>query len=294
MKKNSFVIFCSVALLAIFGCSTDEKFSGSPVGNLVLTTLTGSITATGPIINSEVFALSGQKVEFTASLPEGKTFTDTVTVEVTTLRSDGGRVRDYFDVMPGQSSFTGKINSTGTVLFEGQVELFMSAIELQTVEPGIQYLMTSNRVSFKSGINSVGDPENDRLNISFVWEQPSPLNKVKVEIDRPVGSSDATATYGGLPSGIKHIIRTKGPGPGSTENSSQSFREGEYIFKFKTDAQTITEDKKYRIICVFPDGDVKVFVGTLFGWNGASSSAPVLKVTKTGLDENADFDVEQL
>jgi hypothetical protein len=288
MKKHiNFVAFL-IILLTIFSCSTDDKFSGSPTENQTITTLTGSIST------DVDFALPGQKINFVARLPEGKVFNDTVTVEITTRRSDGGRVREYFDIMPGESTVSGKVGVAGAVLFEGQFELFMSAIEVQTVDPGIHYLMTSNKVVVNSGNSSIPDPENDRLIVRLTWENSSVFNKFKFYIDKPIGSNDVVQNFGGG-SGIQHIIRIEGPGPGRTEGPSQSFREGEYIFKIGGDAQLVTpEDKKYRILVVWPNGDVKIFQGVYNGLTPTSPQLPVLKVIKTGSDATANYTAEAI
>ena len=285
MKKSLFTYVLGIFMITIVGCSTDEKFNGSPIDDQTIVTLMGAITT--PVEN----ALTDQKVEFTASLPEGKTFSDTVTVEVTTLRTDGGRVRGYYDILPGQTSVTDEIDAVGGLVFDTTFELSMTAIRLKTTEPGTHYLMTSNKVVINTGSSSIPDVESDRLQVRIVWENPSPSNRFKLWIDKPDGST--TDILGNnFNNALLHVIRNNATG---NENGSQSFAEGDYIFKLAPQAQLLPEeDKKYRIILVFPTGDVKVFNGIYENLTLDSPKKHVLKITKTGSGGNASYSAVQL
>lgn len=287
MKKYTHILLLSLLTLAVFSCSTEDKFSGSPVGNLEIVTLTGTIET------SVENALTDQEVEFTASLPAGKVFNDTVTVEVTALRTDGGRVRGYYDIMPGQTSVTDKIAAVGGLVYDTTFELSMTAIRLQTVEPGIQYLMTSNKISINTGNNSIPEAESDRLKIRFVWENPSSTNKFKCWIKKPGVAADVEGNnFTG--SAIEHVIKTVSTT--SNGNGSLSSKEGEYIFKLAADRQLVSpENKKYRIILVFPNGDVTVYNGVFENLTqGSLDKKDVLKITKVGSGDDAVFTSEQL
>ena len=287
MKKHTYIFLLGLIALVVVSCSTEDKFSGSPVGNQEIVTLTGTITT--PVVN----ALTDQDVEFTASLPAGKVFNDTVTVEVTTLRSDGGRVRGYYDIMPGETSVTDKIAAVGGLVYDTTFELSMTAIELQTVEPGIHYLMTSNKIAINTGNNAIPDAESDRLKIRLVWDTPGPTNKFKCWIKKPGVAADVEGNnFTG--SAIEHVIKTVSTT--SNGNGSLSSKEGEYIFKLAADQQLVSpENKKYRIILVFPNGDVTVYNGIFENLTqGSLDKKDVLKITKVGSGDDAVFTTVQL
>lgn len=287
MKKYTYLFLFGLISLSIVSCSTDDKFTGSPVGNQEIVTLTGTISTT--VEN----ALTDQEVEFTASLPEGKVFNDTVTVEITALRSDGGRVREYYDFMPGETSITEKIAAVGGLIYDTKFSLSMTAIKLQTEEPGIHYLMTSNQISINTGNNSIPETEDDRLIIRFVWESPSATNKFKCWIKKPGVANDIEGNnFTGT--SIEHVIKTVSTT--SNGNGSLSSKEGEYIFKLAADQQPVSpENKKYRIILVFPNGDVTVYNGVFENLTqGSLDKKDVLKITKVGSGNDAVFTSEQL
>ena len=126
-------------VMSVVSCSTDEKFTGSPIDSgLNIITLEGKVSVVGD--NSQTI-LTGQKLDFTVMLPENKVFTDTVTVEVSSVAKSGGRTRAYVDVMPGESSASGEINAVGGAVFKTTFDMTITAIKLQTVETGIHYLI---------------------------------------------------------------------------------------------------------------------------------------------------------
>jgi hypothetical protein len=184
--KNIFLLLGVIALTA--SCESDEeKYSGTPVGNLELITLTGEVRT------NVTSALTNQKIPFEIDLL-GKTFADTVTVEATTLNLGGGRTRVSVDVMPGQTIATGEIPAAGGAIFNTTMELFLSGIALKRTEPGKHYLMKSNVISINTGSTSVPTDDNSRLQIRFAWYNPSTTrNNLKVFVDRPNGSAYQSA-----------------------------------------------------------------------------------------------------
>lgn len=275
----------SLALLTVIGCSTDDKFSGSPVGNMQIETLVGTIST--PAVN----ALTGQEIDFTASLPEGVTFNDTTTIEVTTLRSDGGRIREYFDIMPGESTVTDKIEAVGGLVFNTTFELSITAINLQTVVPGKHFLMTSNKVLVNTGSTSIPEVADDRLKIFVTWLNPRSNNKLRMSIDRPTLPDVVVNAFS---SGREHVIRNTG----TTNSAALSTAPGEYIFSIGGDgAGTLLSqpvDMPYRAILVFPDGKVEVYQGTYNGLTESSPLVPIFKVTKTENGSEVDYTSSQL
>lgn len=161
--------------------NNDDKFTGSPVGVLPTETITGVVST------NTTFALPGQTIDFTATLPPGfrDIVKDTVTVEATTYTLAGSLRRGSVDILPGQNSGTGEIligASTGT--FDLSVDLKLTAINLKKVVPGKHYLINSNTLTIASGNSSVPTENDRRLKISVDWENKTTINKLRVKMER--------------------------------------------------------------------------------------------------------------
>ena len=296
MNKISKILFLIAFIAFIFSCSTDEKFSGSPIGNVEIVTLNATVAST------TLNALGTQEVDVTITLPDNKTFVDTVSVEVTTLRQNGvGRTRGYIEIMPGQNTATGKVEAVGGEFFTGTFSLFLSAINLQTVEAGRHYLITSNKIDINTGDTSLLATQEDRLRIGVAW--PNAISEVvdgvlkkntmKVSIDRPTLTD--IAVFNVSPGfGKLHAIWVEG----TTNSPALSSTEGEYIFSVGGDGPGSLfeepQDFPYRLVVRFPDAEVKIFEGVYLGFNTASPLVPVLKVKKTVVDGATTFTVERL
>ena len=286
MKKYANIFLFFFLSLAIVSCTTEDKFNASPVGKQQIVTLTGTITT--PVVN----ALTDQDIEFTATLPDGKTFTDTVTVEITTLRTDGGRTRGYYDIMPGQTSVTDKITAVGGLVYNTTFQLSITAINLQTVEPGIHYLINSNKVSVNTGNTRIPEAESGNVIVRFAWENMKTVNRFKCWIKLPTSANDIEAATFAENVGITHKMKLSG----NSNNGNISTSEGEYFFKLQSFRQLVpSEDKNYRIIIVFPNGDVTVYNGVFENCTlGDPLKKDVLKITKVGMGDNAVYTTEQL
>lgn len=282
--KHIFKIGFAALLVSLFvSCETDEKFSGSPIGHQNLVTLKGSITT-----DTEA-ALSGQTFKFMVYLPEGKTFSDTVSVEVSAINKSNGRIREYVIIEPGQTSAEGEIESPGGNLFNSTFDLSLTGIELYTVELGTHYLMTSDPVVIATGNSTVPATNPERLQVRLIWENASTANNVRFFVDKPTGT-DQNLTQ--LSTGKNHSI-VKADGGGATNGTAAlSYAEGDYIFSITGISQNTPIDFPYRLIVRFPNGDTQVLEGVYQGMVGGSTPSPlkpVLKVTKTGQGEAATF-----
>jgi hypothetical protein len=293
--KNFYKIALLLGLASwIVGCSTDERFTGSPLDSgLNIVTLEGTVSVD---IDADQLVLSGQDLAFTATLPVNKVFNDTVTVEVTSTAQSGGRTRGYVDIMPGQSSGTGKISAVGGSVYNTTFSLKMTAINLQTVEPGIHYLMTSNSISILTGSTTVPSASSDRLIIRVVSQNATSSDRFVLNIDRPDPGANGTGLYVANGGYTEHFIRVANSP--TTESASFSWREGTYILSLSAPSGlpdgTVPRDKEYRIIIVKPNGESEVFNGVYEGLTATSPQKPVLSITKTVNGDNVTFTPTEL
>jgi hypothetical protein len=293
--KNFFKITLLLGLASwIVGCSTDERFTGSPLDSgLNIVTLEGTVSVD---IDADQLVLSGQDLAFTATLPVNKVFNDTVTVEVTSTAQSGGRTRGYADIMPGESSGTGKISAVGGSVYNTTFSLKMTAINLQTVEPGIHYLMTSNSISILTGSTTVPSASSDRLIIRVVSQNATSSDRFVLNIDRPDPGINGTGLYVANGGYTEHFLRVANSP--TTESASFSWREGTYTLSLSAPSGlpdgTVPRDKEYRIIIVKPNGESEVFNGVYEGLTATSPQKPVLSITKTVNGDNVEFTATEL
>ena len=293
--KNYYRIMLFLAVVIISGgCETDERFTGSPIDSgLNIVKLEGTVSTD---FDLDQLVLSGQKISFTATLPVGKVFNDTVTVEVTSTARSGGRTRGYADIMPGESSGVGTINAAGGAVYNSTFLLQLSGINLQTVEPGIHYLMTSNTIEVLTGSTSVPAALSDRLIIRVISQGATSNDRFLVNIDRPDPGITSVGNYKPNEGYTEHFIRV-GNSP-TTESASFSWREGTYNLSLSAPSGlpdgTVARNKDYRIIIVKPNGDSQVFNGVYEGLTATSPQKPVLSITKTINGDNVDFTATEL
>lgn len=182
MKKVKNLILFVIFGVLLTSCSNDDdKFTGSPVGNLQFETITGQISVDAD------FALPGQEINFTATIPDEfrALVTDTVTVQATAY-SMGGSIRNAsVDILPGETSGTDKIivpGGGGT--FDLNFNVKLTAIALKKTVAGKHYLITSNTVNVASGSSGVPTTNDKRLKLSVDWENKTIVNKLRVRVER--------------------------------------------------------------------------------------------------------------
>ncbi|GEM_PF-2184458 len=206
-------------LLAVFAGSTliscdddDDKFTGSPVGVLPFETVTATVST------DATFALPGQEINFTATLPESfrAVVMDTVTVQATIYSMGGGVRNASVDILPGSNSGTEKISVPGGGgTFDLNFDMKLTAINLKRVVPGKHYLLTSNTINVASGSTGVPTTNDKRLKISIDWENKTIVRKVRVKAER-IGLTTVTL----LGTGGSGTLRVNGnafPVPFSTD-----------------------------------------------------------------------------
>ena len=286
MKKFINIFAGLMVAFCLSNCNTDDQFTGTPVGNLNIVTLTGNVSPTvteNNVTTTTTSALSGQKFKFTATIP--RTFNDTVTVEATTIAKSGGTTTASVDILPGQTSAVGEIGAVGGAIFETDFDLSLTAINLKQVEKGTHYLLTSNKVTIKTGNSTIPDSDPDKLIMRLLWENPSSANKLRYVINRPSPLTDAVVTTINSYGKVHYINKANG-----SNSSNISSAEGDYILNISADALPASPvDEPYRLIIVSPNGKVQVFEGVYNGLFVGAPLKPILKVTKTGTGASALF-----
>jgi hypothetical protein len=269
------ILLLTFGTFFISGCEEGERFSGSPVDNLEIITLDATISTT------KTFALTNQKIPFTVTLP--RTFTDTVKVEATSLSDRGRRTRAYVEILPNQLSATGEITAAGGALFNADFDLFVSAIELYTVESGKHFLIKSNIVNILSGNTTIPDVTVGRLTVKFTWPEivdTDNVNNLSLVIDRP--SPIANANIIGFTSGEDgkvHFINDISIG---AHSGSNSYIEGDYLFSVRpVTLESSPKDFPYRIVLVYPNDKVEVFQGVLTGLTLNTLTTPFFQINKS-------------
>lgn len=286
-KIFRFLIILPLLSLGVIGCEDDdERFNGSPVGMQNIVTLKGEIST------PTTFALAGQKMDFTVTLP--RTFSDTVSVQATAISISGRRVRASVDVMPNQATATGEIFAAGGTLFDSTFDLYLSGIALQTADPvGTHFLLTSDVVKVGTGSSAIPAQNSERLLVKLVWPfANSQTNTLQLRVDRPVGA-DALPSFAA--GGKQHGINVKaGQSPSETGNAI-SHNPGDYFFSIKATAllqQPI--DLPYRLIIVYPDGSTDIFSGIYTGLTTSSPEITIAKINKAYSGNETIFTAENL
>lgn len=182
MKNIKILLLAIFAGTMIVSCDDDDdKFTGSPVGVMPIEIVNATVST------DATFALPGQEIDFTVTLPESfrAVVTDTVTVQAT-IFSMGGAIRNAsVDILPGENTGTEKITvAGGGGTFDLNFDLKLTAINLKRVVPGKHYGITSNVINIASGNTGVPSTNDKRLKISVDWENLTAINKLRVKVER--------------------------------------------------------------------------------------------------------------
>lgn len=214
MKNIKLLLLAVFAGCTLVSCDDDDnKFTGSPVGVLPFETVTATVTT------DATFALPGQEINFTATLPASfrSVVTDTVTVQATIYSMGGGVRNASVDILPGSNSGTEKITVPGGGgTFDLSFDLKLTAINLKRVVQGKHYLLTSNTVNVASGSTGVPTTNDKRLKISVDWENKTIVRRVRVKAER-IGLTTVTLSAGTSGSGTLRVNGNAFPVPFSTD-----------------------------------------------------------------------------
>ncbi len=168
--KNFKNIFSLIVLLTLtFSCTNEEKVAGTIAGNnLELVPLIGTIATTSN------YVLTDQKTPITITLP--KSFSDIVTVEVSSFSDTGRRRRTYIEIPANQTtinSFAAAAGGADGVYDGSKCTFVLSGISLKTSEPGKHYLLSSNELTLNTGDSSVPSANSSKLQIRLNWLYPN-------------------------------------------------------------------------------------------------------------------------
>lgn len=273
----------------------DDKFSGTPVGVMPIETIQATVST-----NTD-FALLGQTIKFTATLPSefrNLTLQDTVTVEASTITLGGSLRKGTVDILPGDYSAEGEIVvGGGGGAFDLTFDLKLTAISLKHEIQGKHYLIDSNTLTIASGNSSVPAENDSRLQIRVTWQNLTAPNVIRSKIVRPSGTETFMNAEGSPITGRFYFVSKKpllnAQGNIVAEGTNYGYTAGTYKVKIgvngPSDLVTDPIDLKYRVIVRFPNQDVRTFNGVYYGLTGTSPFKDVLQFTKTGIDENALF-----
>lgn len=183
--KYRFILF-SILTFYLTSC-TEDKFSGSPIDNQEIINLEGVVTTTAD------FALAGQEIDYTATIPASfrELYADTVYVEATTLTEVGSIRKSKVTILPNQLSGTGKINVGGGVgnLFNSSFELYLSAIKLNNEIVGKHFLLNSNKLNINSGSTTIPVDNDKGMTVQFSWKNVTSPNRIQLRTYRDKSSA---------------------------------------------------------------------------------------------------------
>jgi hypothetical protein len=210
IKINIVLVF----FMLLFSCTNNDKNEGTPSSNnQEIETIKGNVATTS------TFALPGQFIDFTGSLPQDfvQKVDQDIDIEVLSTTLGGSLRKSIVKILKGQSTFTGKVLvGGGDGNFNMPVTFKLNAVKLSKEIVGKHYLLTSDAVSVASGNSSVPVDNDKRLQIRIYWEnQTSGVgNTLKGNIARVnswalnlKGSSVSTGNVfvGGFPFAISYV-----------------------------------------------------------------------------------------
>jgi len=272
MKNLKIVFLFILGAAFLTSCSDDdERFTGSPVGAMPIETVNATVSTDAS------FALPGQTIKFTVTLPADfrAIVTDTVTVEASTFTLGGSVRRGTVDVLPGQDSATGDITvGGGGGTFDMAFDLKLTAISLKKEVPGKHYLIASNTINIASGNSSVPAESDNKLQMILSWENLDKPNTVRVKVGR-VGQT---------------AIGLAGASGSRTINVAGS----PYVATFATNLTTTASNfvTNYAATILANSGITVTSSESAILFNYSTATPPVITTTGTGLAGSTIYSVD--
>lgn len=265
--KNLTINFLFVIFLSLISCTKEDKFEGTP-------SLNGQEIETikGTVVSNTSFALPGQTINFTATLPIDfiNKVNQEISVEVQTKSISGSSRRTSIKFPKGQNVMTGKVLVGGDGTFFMPVYMKLNAVKLTEEIAGKHYLLTSDDVIIDSGSTSVPVDDDSRLQIKIAWENKTTGNNFLCSIAR-VGST-AVSLKGSLSSSAKITISGT-----------------QYPFTFDTDLTTTATNfvTTYAAIISANKNIIVTKVGKAIFFKYVTLGPPVITIASTTTPANA-------
>lgn len=275
MKNFSIIIMSALTLIAIFSCTKEDRFSGSPIGKSEFVNISGIVSTDESVLSSN------QIFKFTIALPQS--FLSDVSVEATTLAPNGS-IRKATVVIPaGQTSAIGMISSPQAISdgsFIQKTDLFLSAISIKDGILGKQYTISSNKITIELGDTTVDASNTERCIVKFDWQGPYGVdgNPLSNDMDMKVKRNGVNFTGTIPPSTTPQS--TEGPGRRYEKFSIlKTYPDGDYTFEPFAKSLNVTgfDMLPYRFVIVFPTDTSKTYNGSYVGL--IAPSLPTVKLT---------------
>ena len=264
--KNLFLQFL-ILLFVLSSCTKEDKYEGTPISNKQ-----DIETINGTIVSNTMFALPGQFIDFTATLPVEfiNIVNQDINIEVQTSTLGGSLRRSSVKVLKGQNIVTGKVLvGGGDGTFYMPVKLKLNAVKLTTEITGKHFLLTSDSVTINSGVTSVPVDDDRRLQIKIAWESLQTGNNLTCNISR-VGSV-ALTLRGSVSSGAD--IKITGTA---------------YPFTFNTDLVTTATNfvTNYSAAILTNKNIIVTSVGKSIFFKYSTPTAPLITINSTTTPAN--------
>ncbi len=273
INKFTILLFATIFV----ACSPDDdKFSGSPVDNLNIIELTGSIST------AETAVVAGQNFMVTVTIPQ--TFETDVLVEA--MASVEGNVTTASILVPaGATSGSGLIAAPAGALaaimpFNNNLSLKINAIVLTEVQLGNHYLLSSPSINIDFGDSLMPDPNISRLTIRFDWE--GPYGGGENDLDLYLFGSGGLVAQSETGSRYENVVLSNNAADGTYTLSVGAF--------------TVVNpniDIPYRFMFRFPDNTTKTIVGVFPALNAGDFINDVVTIVKTtNVDGDAEYEIQ--
>lgn len=283
MKKIINIFYVAVITTMFVSCEQNDRISGSPIQNDDIVTLTGVISST------ETSVVAGQKIPFTATIPQ--IFEGDVDVEATAILPNGVKTTSFVTIPAGQTSATGQIEVPASeapvfMPFNNNMKLFLSAILLTVGEKGTHYLLNSNELSLDFGDTETPAANITRLQIRFDWKGPygegeNDLDLYLIRVN-PSGPAVVATGFTGTRYENASLLNTAVDGTYVVAAESYTLTYGSELGSLP-----------YRYVLRYPNNSVKTFSGTFTDFT-EGDFIPVLQIVKTTVDGIVSYDVTQL
>lgn len=287
MKKILYITSL-FSLFLLSSCENDDKFLGTPEKYQDITTITGTISTTATAV------VTGQSIDFTATLPQA--FEGDVEVEATAKLSNGTLTKSSITIPAGQTTGSGRIEMPSAengfdLPFNNTLELSLSGIELSVADSGKHYLLNSNVISLDCGDSTIpailASTVAPRLRVRFDWK--GPYGEGENDLDLYILRVEAGGGQTVVGTGFTGTRYEDGSILNSAPDATYIVAAESFTLTYGSELGSIP----YRYTLRFPDTSVKTFAGTFTDFT-EGDFVEVLQIVKTTVDGVVSYNVTQL